>query len=193
MVFHRLNRCTSLLLSLALSFHVIQTTTVVLAFSSRHNNPTSTIPPLSHSSLRNSNDEDPEIRTGLRPSTLTLTSSVASQEWLSGSHPSRPTAVPPNHRRQFMAGLAGTLVAAVTGGTARPANAVETTLGVGGVKISKRAGGLAQKIRVGVCFKMVRIVRQSRLTTGGTGHCPPVVVNSHGLRLLGLLPPPRVG
>jgi len=82
----------------------------------------------------------------------------------------RPDDTWKNTRRRFLADAGRNLVllAAVVasgGSTASPANAVESTgnsggdVVGGGVKVSKRAGGLAQKIRGGVCFKMDELQR----------------------------------
>jgi hypothetical protein len=67
------------------------------------------------------------------------------------------SAMPAFSSRRQMLTNAGGLLAAVVGGiaAAMPSDAVDTITAVGGVKVSKRAGGLAQKIRGGVCFKMV--------------------------------------
>jgi hypothetical protein len=67
---------------------------------------------------------------------------------------------PTNDRRKFLSSTAGGFVAALVAGggfMTSPADAAtDNTNTVNGVKVSKRAGGLAQKIRGGVCLKMVR-------------------------------------
>lgn len=71
-----------------------------------------------------------------------------------------PMLVNDNRRREFVK-LATSTAVALVGGLAAPmpsyaADSAATVTATGGVKVSKRAGGLAQKIRGGVCFKMVR-------------------------------------
>jgi hypothetical protein len=168
MPFRRGNRYTSLILFpfFALTYYLFQITPVVIAFSSSCHNPPPTIPSSSLSSIKNYNDEDcnSDNRLDEGPPSMLKSSllSVPTRTLDSQSNHSQKWTDRPNHRRrQVMLGIARTMVAAVAGGsiTAQPSNAAaDTTMGVGGVKISKRAGGLAQKIRVGVCFKMVRIV-----------------------------------
>lgn len=70
-----------------------------------------------------------------------------------------PASTSLDNRRQVLTKARGLLAAAVVGEitTAMPSDAVDAFPAVGGVKVSKRAGGLAQKIRGGVCFKMVGV------------------------------------
>lgn len=64
-------------------------------------------------------------------------------------------------RRKFVSRVGGLVGAAVMGDVTTPMQsvAVDTPQAAGGVKVSKRAGGLAQKLRGGVCFKMVRTTK----------------------------------
>lgn len=163
------NRWTSLLLLVVISHCILGDPPLAIAFSSSPRHPTSAIPTSSRSLSKSPHGEngstfESEHRHGRHTSQPTSSGCGG----VSITHPTttRPGPAAPtisrNGRRRFLNGImTGTLAAtaAMMGGaaaTAQPAGAAETaTLGMGGVKISKRAGGLAQKIRVGVCFKMV--------------------------------------